>query len=339
MKNFKIISLLVLIVISCNKKTDRVSAEVSSQEMVWIPGGEFVMGTDEEEAYDHERPGHIVRVEGFRMSATEVTNEQFKKFVDATGYKTVAERKPVWEELKKQLPPGTPAPPEEVLVPGSLVFSRPDHPVSLNDVSQWWFFVPGANWRHPEGPESNLEGRWRNPVVHIAYEDAEAFCKWSGQRLPTEAEWEFASRAGKERKRYEWGNDLNPQGASMANIFQGSFPVNDLAEDGFTGTAPVKSFPANQYGLYDMTGNVWEWTTDLYDVNYYKDIAANSSINPKGSAKSYDPTEPYSTKRVTKGGSFLCASDYCTNYRPSARQGTAEDSGTSNIGFRTVKDK
>lgn len=330
---------LSLLVLSCAKKAEEKHETFAQQEMVWIPPADFVMGTDEEEAYDHERPAHKVRLKGFWMSATEVTNAQFKKFVDATGYKTVAERKPSWEELSKQLPPGIPPPPDDVLVAGSLVFVKPKHPVSLNDVSQWWFFVPQADWRHPEGPGSNLEGRWDHPVVHIAYEDAEAYCKWSGQRMPTEAEWEYASRGGKQQTRYGWGNELKPQGASMANIFQGSFPMNNLKEDGFERTSPVKNYPANEYGLYDMIGNVWEWTADLYDVGYYKEIARDSvTIAPLGSSQSFDPTEPYATKRVTKGGSFLCASDYCTNYRPSARQGSAVDSGSSNIGFRTVKD-
>lgn len=304
--------------------------------MVWIPGGDFTMGTDEDDAYDHERPAHEVHVDGFWMQTTEVTNARFKKFVDATGYKTIAERKPTWEELKASLPPGTPAPADSVLVPGSLVFFHPPAPVMLDDYSQWWMYVNGADWQHPDGPSSNLEGRWDHPVTHIAYEDAVAYCKWEGTRLPTEAEWEFASRGGKERERYSWGNDLNPQGKRMANTFQGSFPVYDLKEDGFDATAPVKSFPPNNYGLYDMIGNVWEWTSDLYDVNYFKTL--NKMVdNPQGSPTSFDPNEPYASKRVTKGGSYLCASDYCSNYRPSARQGASTDSGSSNIGFRTVK--
>jgi formylglycine-generating enzyme len=330
---------LSLIALSCGNKAEEKPETFAQQEMVWIPPADFVMGTDEEEAYEHERPAHKVRLKGFWMSATEVTNAQFKKFVDASGYKTVAERKPTWEDLSKQLPPGTAPPPDDVLVAGSLVFVKPNHPVSLNDVSQWWHFVPHADWRHPEGPGSNLEGRWDHPVVHIAYEDAEAYCKWSGQRMPTEAEWEHASKGGKQQTRYGWGNELKPQGTSMANIFQGSFPMNNLKEDGFDRTSPVKSYPANEYGLYDMIGNVWEWTADLYDVGYYKQMADDSvTVAPRGSSQSFDPSEPYATKRVTKGGSFLCASDYCTNYRPSARQGSAVDSGSSNIGFRTVKD-
>jgi formylglycine-generating enzyme len=326
---------ITLLITSCGTKDGP-----ENVEMVWIPGGEFLMGTDEELAYDHERPAQNVRLNGFWISTTEVTNRQYKKFVDATGYQTVAERKPTWEELSRQLPPGTPKPSDDLLVAGSLVFVRPDSPVTLNDYSQWWMFVPGADWQHPEGPESNLEGRWDHPVVHMAYEDAQAYCEWAGQRMPTEAEWELASRGGKTKARYGWGDELTPQGKNMANIFQGSFPFNDLKEDGFAGTSPVKSFAPNGYGVYDMIGNVWEWTSDLYDVGYYQTLSADSvNLNPRGPLKSFDPIEPYTTKRVTKGGSYLCASDYCSNYRPSARQGSAVDSGSSNIGFRTVKDK
>ncbi|MEI9917587.1 MAG: formylglycine-generating enzyme family protein [Bacteroidota bacterium] len=304
------------------------SKDQAPQGFIYIPGGSFIMGTDDNHAYDHERPSHKVHVDDFYISETEVTNTQFKKFVDATGYKTVAERKPTWDELKQSLPPGTMPIPDSVLVPGSLVFYRPLAPVSLEDYSQWWMFVDGADWQHPEGPGSNLEGRWDHPVVHIAYEDALAYCKWDGSRLPTEAEWEFASRGAAQK---------NPEGKLVANTFQGAFPVYDLHEDGFDNTAPVKSYPPNELGLYDMIGNVWEWTSDFYDISYYKTLKEETD-NPQGPSRSYDPNEPYATKRVTKGGSFLCACDYCSNYRPSARQGSSIDSGSSNIGFRTVKD-
>lgn len=339
-----LVVLSVFLSFACsNKKTNGPVSAIPHVEpppgMVWIPGGEFIMGTDEADAYEHERPAHRVRVSGFWMDATEVTNEQFKKFVDATGYITVAERKPSWEEMKASVPPGTPPPPDSLLVPGSLVFKKPDHPVMLNDYSQWWEWTPGACWKHPEGPGSNLEGRWNHPVVHIAYADAVAYCKWAGKRLPTEAEWEFASRGGKEIQRYGWGVEFTVNGKYMANTFQGSFPVNNLAEDGFEGTSPVKSFPPNEYGLYDMIGNVWEWTSDYYDVNYFKTLSRNAlTDNPTGPPRSFDPNEPYAEKRVTKGGSFLCSDNYCVNYRPSARQGSSVDSGSSNIGFRTVKD-
>ena len=307
--------------------------------MVWIPGGVFIMGTDETDAYDHERPAHQVKLDGFWMDETEVTNEQFKLFVDATGYTTVAERKPLWDDLRKQSPPGTPAPPDSVLVPGALVFVPPTQPVMRNDYSQWWRWLPGTNWKHPDGPGSSLEGRSKLPVIHVAYEDALAYCAWAGKRLPTEAEWEFASRGGTQGQRYPWGGDLKLQGKFMANTFQGSFPNHNAAEDGFENLAPVKTFPPNAYGLYDMIGNVWEWTSDWYDVDYFKQLARNPvSVNPPGPEKPYDPNEPYAIKRVSKGGSFLCADDYCVNYRPSARQGTAFDSGMSNLGFRCVKD-
>lgn len=307
--------------------------------MVWIPGGEFTMGSNDQRSYEHERPAHTVSVDGFWMDATEVTNLQYKKFVDATGYVTVAERVPDWEVLKLQLPVGTPKPDDSLLVPGSLVFTPPDKPVlKLDDWSAWWRWKKGASWRSPEGPGSTVEGRWDHPVVHIAYEDAVAYCKWVGKRLPTEAEWEFAARGGRQTFAYLSEADLSANGKLTANYFQGSFPNNDLSQDGFKRTSPVATFPANGYGLYDMIGNVWEWTGDLYNIGYYQLLSRNGvSENPKGPEISYDPTEPEVKKYVTKGGSFLCASDYCSNYRASARQGTAFDTGLSHIGFRCVK--
>jgi formylglycine-generating enzyme required for sulfatase activity len=307
--------------------------------MVWISGGTFTMGTNEEEAYSHERPAHRVQVSGFWMDESEVTNEQFEAFVKATGYVTVAERTPSWQDLQKQSPPGTPRPADSLLVPGSLVFNPPKEPVMLDDYSQWWRWMPGASWKHPDGAGSDLVGKMRWPVVHVAYEDAEAYCKWAGKRLPTEAEWEFASRAGAEQQRYAWGNEVKVNGRFMANTFQGSFPNYNSAEDGFGGLAPVESFPPNAYGLYDMIGNVWEWTSDWYDVRYFQTLARSPlSVDPRGPEGPYDPNEPYAIKRVSKGGSYLCAADYCVNYRPSARQGPAFDSGMSNLGFRCVKD-
>ncbi len=336
---------LFLLFVGCQTKpTDQHEPESPPLEkvegMVWIPGGTFIMGTDDAEAYDHERPAHQVRVSGFWMDETEVTNEQFAAFVGATGYITVAERKPSWEDLKKQSPPNTPPPPDSLLVPGSLVFIPPSEPVTLNDYTQWWHWVAGASWKHPEGPGSDLEGRMQHPVVHIAYEDAAAYCEWADKRLPTEAEWEFASRGGVEQQRYAWGNTVKVNGRYMANTFQGSFPNRNLEEDGFERLSPVRSFPANAYGLYDMIGNVWEWTSDWYHVDYFKQLArAPLTVDPKGPEKSWDPFEPYAIKRVSKGGSFLCSDEYCVNYRPSARQGTAFDSGMSNLGFRCVRDR
>lgn len=320
---------------SQDKKPD---VNETSSDMIWIEGGEFEMGTDEQESYSHEGPAHRVKVKGFWIDKTEVTNKDFKEFVKATGYKTVAERKPVWEELKTQVPPGTPAPPDSLLVPGSLVFHAPAAPVALNDYTLWWAWTPGASWRHPEGPGSTITDRMNHPVVHIAYADALAYCKWKGKRLPTEAEWELAARGGMHAKRFAWGDELTPQGRYQANTFQGSFPSHNTQEDGFLTTAPVASFPPNAFGLYDMIGNVWEWTSDWYDAAYYQRFAKNDlPQDPQGAERPFDPDDPYAIKRVTKGGSFLCAQNYCSNFRPSARQGTAHDSGASHIGFRCVK--
>lgn len=308
--------------------------------MVWIQGGEFMMGTNEMAAYAIERPAVKRKVKGFWMDETEVTNAQFAKFVAETGYITVAERVPDWEELKLQLPPDTPKPSDEDLQPGSLVFSPPANavPTHTHDLSLWWKWVVGASWRHPEGPESNLEGKENHPVVHIAAEDAEAYAKWAGKRLPTEAEWEYAAKGGTADTRYAWGTDFRPEGKFMANTFQGDFPHSNSAEDGFPGTAPVKNFPPNNFGLYDIIGNVWEMTSDWFDAIQYQRIAGNAPALDSAVSKCYNPTNPLAMEKVIKGGSFLCADDYCINYRPSARQGHAFDSGTSNVGFRCVKD-
>lgn len=306
--------------------------------MVWVAGGEFRMGTDEEAAYAPEKPAHAVRVDGFWMDATEVTNAEFARFVKATHYVTVAERKPTWDELREQLPPDTPRVPDSQLVAGSLVFTPPTQPVSLDDYSQWWTFTAGADWRHPAGAGSSIQGLENHPVVHVAYADALAYATWAGKRLPTEAEWELAARGGLREKRFAWGDEETPGGKHLANTFQGHFPEKNTGADGFLATAPVKQFAPNGYGAYDLIGNVWEWTTDWYDANgFQKQTASVAQINPTGPAQSFDPQEPFSKKRVTKGGSFLCSDGYCANYRPSARQGTAHDSGASHIGFRCVK--
>jgi sulfatase modifying factor 1 len=305
--------------------------------MVWVPGGEFLMGTDDAQADPAERPAHRVRVDGFWIDQTEVTNAEFRRFVDATGYVTTAERPIDWEQLKSESPPGTPKPPDEKLVPGSLVFTPPDRPVPLDNPTNWWRWVPGANWRHPEGPGSSIAGKDEHPVVHVSWDDATAYARWAGKRLPTEAEWEFASRGGLGAKKYAWGDDFQPAGKSLANTWQGHFPESNTDEDGFPRTSPVKSFPANGFGLYDMMGNVWEWCSDWYRPDTYRLDASSAVVhNPTGPEKSYDPNEPYQPERVIRGGSFLCSDNYCTNYRPSARRGTATDSGMSHLGFRCV---
>ena len=281
------------------------------------------------------RPIHRAYVDGFWMDATEVTNEAFARFVTATHYVTVAERTPRAEDF-----PGAPA---EALVPGSIVFSPPDHEVSLDNALAWWRYIPGTNWRRPEGPASDLVGREKHPVVHIAYEDAEAFARWAGKRLPTEAEWEFAARGGLAGQRYTWGNELTPGGKWMANIFEGNFPYHNTRSDGFAGTAPSASFPANPYGLFDMAGNVWEWCSDWYAPDAYARqlAAAKGGVvrNPRGpaQAESFDPAEPGLAKRVQRGGSFLCTDQYCTRYMLGTRGKGAPDTGSNHLGFRCVR--
>lgn len=327
-------------------------AAESPPGMRWIPGGVFLMGTDDPDSFPNERPAHRVRVSGFWIDESVVTNAQFRAFADATGYVSVAERALDWDELKTQLPPDTPRPPDEVLQPGSLVFAPPDHPVDLRDMSAWWTWTTGASWRRPTGPGSHLEGKDDLPVVHVAYEDAAAYAAWAGKRLPTEGEWEFAARAGLEQARYPWGDDFIPDagphaGRHMANTFTGEFPHKNTAADGHPLLAPVKSFPPNGYGLYDMVGNVWQWTSDNYraDAHELSQAAAERSedgccLNPSGPEISFDPTRavPTQPQHVVKGGSFLCHPSYCESYRPSARRGMPPDTATSHLGFRCVKD-
>ena len=309
--------------------------------MVRISGGEFTMGTDSELGWPDEKPAHRVRVDGFWIDETEVTNSEFAAFVEATGYVTTAEKIPSVEEILAQLPPGTPAPSQDKLVAGSLVFTMTDGPVDLKDFSQWWKWTLGANWRHPEGPDSNLDGREQHPVVQVSWDDAVAFAKWAGKRLPTEAEWEFAARGGIAGKLYAWGDDLKPGGKFQANIYQGRFPVEggDTGEDGFKGIAPVAQFPPNTYGLYDMAGNVWEWVSDWYRPDTYarQKLAGGVARNPQGPDSSYDPAEPTEKKRVHRGGSFLCTDQYCTRYMVGTRGKGEVRTASDHLGFRCVK--
>ena len=314
-------------------------SEASPVGMLWIRGGTFRMGSDLPGSRRNEQPPHEVSVDGFWIDEQSVTNAEFRKFVDATGYQTTAERPVDWEELKKKLPPGTPKPPDEMLQPGSLVFTPSTGPVNLRNMNAWWRWVTGASWQHPEGPGSDLLGRENHPVVQVSWDDAVAYAKWAGKRLPTEAEWEFAAKGGLEGKRYAWGDELKSDGKFMANTWTGEFPYKNTAEDGFTETAPVRSFPPNGYGLYDMGGNVWNWVSDFYRPDVHVQLAKEPAChNPIGPQASWNPGHPGETdEHVTKGGSFLCNPSYCESYRPSARRGTPSDTGMSHIGFRCAK--
>lgn len=304
--------------------------------MVWIPGGEFTMGSDAEYAHPNERPAHRSKVSGFWMDEHPVTNAQFAAFVRATGYLTTAERAPDWEELKKQLPEGAERPAPELLQPGSLVFTPPSGPRDLRDMSGWWSWTVGASWKHPQGPQSSIVGKDLYPVVQVSWEDANAYAKWAGKRLPSEAEWEFAAWGGAAGTRYYWGNSLVMKDRYMANTFTGTFPYKNSRADGYDRSAPVKSFPPNGFKLFDMAGNVWQWTSDYYraDAHGYR---ARGLTPPAGC---HDPTRelPGAEERVIKGGSFLCSPSYCESYRPSARRGTPPDTGSEHVGFRCVKD-
>ena len=308
--------------------------------MVRIPAGEFSMGMADPrgqahggtEAMEDARPLHRVKVRSVWMDRTPVTNAQFARFVKATGYVTVAER-----PLNPRDYPGVPA---AQLRPGGVVFTQPEHPVSLNDPSGWWRVVPGADWRHPTGPGSTILGHENDPVVQTAFDDAQAYARWAGNRLPTEAEWEHAARGGLEGKLYAWGDELNPGGRWMANIFQGTFPTRNAAADGYRGVAPVGTFPPNGYGLSDMSGNVWEWVSDWYRPDYYRQLAGQARVatDPQGPPSSFDPFEPGVPKRVQRGGSFLCTEQYCTRYMVGARGRGEPTTPTNHVGFRTVRD-
>lgn len=312
--------------------------QASAEAMVWIPAAEFTMGADDSEAWNVEKPAHRVYVDAFWIDATEITNAQFAAFVKTTGYRTVAERPVDWETLKEQLPPGTPKPSEESLRPGSLVFVQPSEPVGVDDHTKWWRWTVGADWRHPEGPESSIRTRLDHPVVQVAWEDAAAYCEWAGKRLPTEAEWERAARGGRDGASFVWGNDPASDQDPQANIWQGAFPIQNTKADGFVTTAPVKSYPPNGFGLFDMAGNVWEWCSDWYRVDEYVRRCGGGVVNnPRGPDRSFNPNHPYEKQRVLRGGSYLCHRSYCTAYRPSARRGGAVDTGMSHIGFRCAR--
>jgi sulfatase modifying factor 1 len=332
-------TLLMLVGLSaCQQRTVEASAELRSytpsgapvEGMVRIHGEEFSMGS-EHAMFRDARPVHRVRVDDFWIDKTEVTNTQFSEFVKSTGYVTIAERTPRAEDF--------PGAPPSALVAGSVVFTPPAGPVTLDDNFQWWAYVNGANWRHPEGPSSELKGRENHPVVHVAFEDAQAYASWAGKRLPTEAEWEFAARGGLSRKLYTWGNEFRPGGKFQANSFQGNFPNNNTRDDGYASTSPVGAFPPNGYGLSDMAGNVWEWVSDWYRPDYYETLAASGGIalNPQGPSDSFDPQEPGVKKRVMKGGSFLCTDQYCARYMPGARGKGEPATGSNHVGFRCVR--
>ena len=312
--------------------TTQAPAQTAPAGMVWVPGGEFAMGSDRH--YPEEAPVHRVRVDGFWMDEHPVTNDEFARFVADTGHVTFAEIPPDPKDYPGALP--------EMLYAGSLVFVQPPGPVDLRDIGNWWSFMKGADWRHPWGPESSIDGLGDLPVTHVCYTDAEAYAAWAGKALPTEAEWEFAARGGLDGAEFAWGDEMTPGGRFMANTWQGEFPWQALGSDGFERTSPVASFAANGYGLYDMIGNVWEWTTDFYVRSHAaNDDSCCIPSNPRGADErdSYDPAQPEVriARKVLKGGSHLCAPNYCRRYRPAARYPEPIDTSTSHVGFRCIR--
>tara|TARA_B100001093_G_scaffold450775_1_gene457786 strand:- start:7 stop:1071 length:1065 start_codon:yes stop_codon:yes gene_type:complete len=347
-----IIILSIILFVCCDstvaKKTStHVGSElkVSSNErsknnkkgMVLVQGGEFMMGGDGPDAKQDELPKHKVLVNSFWMDESEVTNDQFQEFIDATGYVTTAEKPIDWNEIKDMLPPGTPKPHDSLLAPSSLIFFE-TKTEDLTDFTQWWKLKRNTNWKQPFGENSTINEKGNHPVIHISWDDAQEYCNWAGKRLPTEAEFEYASRGGLENNLYSWGNEPINKGILKANVWEGKFPSTNKTNDNFYYTAPVKSFEPNQYGLYDMAGNVWEWCSDWYHYEYYNMVASDILKNPTGPSNSYDPMEPYSPKKVIRGGSFLCNDSYCSGFRNSMRMKSTADSSSLHTGFRTVMD-
>ena len=328
---------LFILLINCSEKTDK-----EIEGMVWIPGGSFYQGALDNDtlALLHEKPRHLVHIDGFYMDISPVTNKEFRDFVKETGYITTAERDVNWGELARQLPPGTDKPHDSLLKAGSLIFSKTKKPITdFSDFSQWWKWKIGANWKKPRG-DNDISGKDNYPVVHISYEDALAYCKWADKRLPTEAEWEYAARANRDDAIYYWGNDHDSL-KYKANTWEGQFPFENSKIDGYENLAPIKSFPANDFGLYGMSGNVWEWTSDWYNVNYYKDLLEDKAAchNPKGATHAFNPNNIYAQEKVIKGGSFLCNINYCISYRISAKMSSTPDTSLEHLGFRTVAAK
>ena len=328
---------LFILLINCSEKTDK-----EIEGMVWIPGGSFYQGALDNDtlALLHEKPRHLVHIDGFYMDISPVTNKEFRDFVKETGYITTAERDVNWGELARQLPPGTEKPHDSLLKAGSLIFSKTKKPITdFGDFSQWWKWKIGANWKKPRG-DNDISGKDNYPVVHISYEDALSYCKWADKRLPTEAEWEYAARANRDDAIYYWGNDHDSL-KYKANTWEGQFPFENSKIDGYENLAPIKSFPANDFGLYGMSGNVWEWTSDWYNVNYYKDLLEDKAAchNPKGATHAFNPNNIYAQEKVIKGGSFLCNINYCISYRISAKMSSTPDTSLEHLGFRAVAAK
>ena len=340
--NKKNIFLLIIYVlfIGCKDVSDKADLNISAPEgMVWISSKSFTKGGKDGDNYAMERefPSHEVYVDGFFIDITEVTNKQFKKFVQETGYITIAEREINWDEIKKNLPPNTPKPADSVLQPGSLIFNKEIKEVgNIDNYFQWWKWKIGANWKQPLGPGSTITNMDDFPVVHVAYEDALAYCEWAGRRLPTEAEWESAAQGNFNDAIFSWGNELSLLNQN-ANTWQGDFPIENTFLDKHESIAAVKSYPPNSVGVYDMIGNVWEITGDLFNINHYKELDLNESIkNPKGASSCYNPSNPYELQYIMKGGSFLCHDSYCASYRISSRMGISIGSASDHMGFRTV---